>query len=300
MQSISRAGDVTSGYLEGSLDLPVDGQWLVRFGFFVPDYSGAAAPDDIFPDESVGPVSETDTILVNLNGNTKLLRASTALMGHKEPVEIMVQGQQLRFRFDFSSARPVKQLHPFISPGEVTLIRDRNPPPPPGGPGRLAATARDAVDGNQLSLGAKVSNGYITGRWTVEDQVKISVFSGSTLVTQTAFTNGALDIEVPSGSYSCLVLMPEFYAYFQKSCVVQPSVTTYLGDVSLSPILSPDTTRAVLSWGATPKDLDTYVTVPAPDPARPPCLIWYKNKKCNSGLSSQVKLDLDSLSLIHI
>jgi len=52
--------------------------------------------------------------------------------------------------------------------------------------------------------------------------------------------------------------------------------------------------RIVLAWGAKPKDLDSYLNVPDPDPAKKDCVIMYKNKKCNTGKMSQVKLDLDA------
>ena len=46
---------------------------------------------------------------------------------------------------------------------------------------------------------------------------------------QVAFADGVLAADVPSGSYSCIVLLPSFYAYFQKSCVVQPAVRSQCG-----------------------------------------------------------------------
>ncbi len=38
---------------------------------------------------------------------------------------------------------------------------------------------------------------------------------------------------------------------------IATQVTTFLGDLSLSPMLFPGTTRAVLAWGFPPRDLDT-------------------------------------------
>jgi hypothetical protein len=58
----------------------------------------------------------------------------------------------------------------------------------------------------------------------------------------------------------------------------------------LSPWLNPGNTRIVLSWGATPKDLDSYLSVPDADPSKKSCLINYKNKKCNGGKLSEVNL----------
>jgi hypothetical protein len=40
----------------------------------------------------------------------------------------------------------------------------------------------------------------------------------------------------------------------------------------------PEVSRIVLSWGASPKDLDSYLTVPHSDPAKDECVINYKKK----------------------
>jgi len=142
----------------------------------------------------------------------------------------------------------------------------------------------------------QVSSGNLAGVWTVSREVKLSLFYGSTLVTQLEFDKGNLEVELPAGTYSCIALLPNFYAYFLRDCSVLSKATNFLGDISLSPELTPGTTRAVLSWGSTPKDLDTYVSVPSSDPARPSCLVMYKSKTCNAGASTQVSLDLDSTS----
>jgi hypothetical protein len=296
-RSLSRADDVPSGFLEGVMNLPVDGRWLVRFGFFSPAFSARADPNAIFPTQSIGQPSAGATIDMNINGVTQTFRASSSNFGQKLPVEFTVEGQQLRYRFDFRSSSPIRRLHPFITPGEVVLVRDRNPAPPPppdGSRGKAMATARDAVDGNVLAMGAMVSNGYIAASWKVADEVDISFFTGSTLVSKQTFKNGNLEADVPPGSYSCIAVADNFYAYFLRQCDVLPRVPTYLGDLSLSPMLNPGTTRAVLTWGFPPKDLDTYLTVPGASASQPPCLIWYKNKVCNKDAMTQVSLDLDS------
>lgn len=43
-------------------------------------------------------------------------------------------------------------------------------------------------------------------------------------------------------------------------------------------MLNPGDTRIVLTWGAKPKDLDVYLTVPHSDPAKDDCVINYKKK----------------------
>mmetsp|Transcript_4991 Transcript_4991/g.15814 ORF Transcript_4991/g.15814 Transcript_4991/m.15814 type:complete len:363 (+) Transcript_4991:7119-8207(+) len=279
------------------MNLPVDGRWLVRFSFFAPAYSATAGPDDIFPTQSIGQPVDGDAIDMNLNGVKKTQATSPDLYGHKVPMEFTIEGQQLRYRFDFRSSSPVRRLHPFITSGEVILLRDRNNPPPlpptAAGMGTLNAHVTDAVDGQDLAVGSQVSNGYVANAWTIAQEATLYVYSGSTLVTQLQFNRGSLEAQVPAGDYSCIALMPNFYAIFVKECDVFPKVTSYIGELALSPVLTPGTTRAVLSWGASPKDLDTYVTVPGSDASRTPCLVSYKSKKCGSG-STQVSLDLDS------
>jgi len=191
----------------------------------------------------------------------------------------------------------VRQLHPFITAGEITLIRDRNPPPTASGPeGKLIVSKiADAVDGLAIQPNKKVSNGYVKKRWKIDGEAKIYVYQGSTLVRELTAVKAKLSESLPAGSYSCITVHSKFYASFVQHCDILPQPQkTYLGQISLSPWLNPGNTRIVLNWGAKPKDLDSYLNVPAADPAHRDCLIWYKNKKCNTGSLSEVKLDLDA------
>jgi len=88
---------------------------------------------------------------------------------------------------------------------------------------------------------------------------------------------GALSEQFSVGPYSCMLRHENFYTVFIKNCDVA-AAGTVLGDISMSPILNPGDSRVVLNWGAKPKDLDTYLTVPRGDPSKPDCLISYKNK----------------------
>jgi len=293
-QSIARLDDTQQGYIEGVMELPVDGRWLVRFGFFVPS-KGPAEAEEIFPDERFGDPNESDEYRLNINGQQRTLLASRELRGHKEAIDLVVEGQELRYRFDFRAAEVPRFVHAFFSNAEVTLVRDKNLPPPSSGNGRIVAEAVDAVDGKTLSVGRRVSNGYVEGAWKVQENPKLSVFAGSTLVKELVFSNGKLDEEVPQGPFSCIATLTDFYAVFVRNCKVQAG-TNYLGQLSLSPVLNPGNTRVVLNWGATPSDLDTYLTVPDWNPARESCQISYKNKVCNRGKIDQVKLDLDATS----
>jgi len=295
--SISRQADVQEGVLEGVFNLPVKGVWLLRFGFFVPAYNRQAYLNAIFPGESVETVAEGDSIEVNINGVTKTLTSTPDLQGHKEFVELTAEGMQIRYSFHFKSSKVPKILHPFVSPGEVTLLRDSNEAPAGAGTmGTMVASAVDAVDGKTLNVGRSVSNGYIASEWVIQQDPKVLIFQGSTLVRETTFLNGKLDETLPVGQYSCIGILRRFYTFFIRNCNVVAG-TNYLGPFPFSPVLNPGNTRIVLEWGATPSDLDSYLTVPPP-PSNPghPCLLMYRNKKCDEGTLSQVTLDLDALA----
>lgn len=296
-KSVTRQSDSQTGAIEGVFNLPVKGVWLVRFGFFVPGYSQQAYLNAIFPTESVESVAEGDTIEVNLNGRTEIHTTTPQLQGHKEFVEYTVEGMQLRYAFKFTSSKIPRVVHPFVTPAEITLERDSALPPTPSSEtGTLDATAVNAVDGKKLNIGRKLSNGYVENSWTIETNPKLLIFQGSTLVRETSFSGGRLSEDLPVGDFSCIGILHRFYAFFMRRCTIGPG-TNYLGNFPFSPVLNPGNTRIVLEWGATPSDLDSYLSVPAlPSNPGPPCQLWYRNKKCNAGTIMEVNLDLDALS----
>ena len=265
-----------------SPDLPVDGHWRVRFAFYTPAFDHGAVMGSVFPEQSLAPGSPEDAIDVNINGQMQTLVAQRSLAGHKEEVEIIMDGQRMLFSFKFRSSKGVKQLHPFITAGEIALIKDRLPPPAPSGPlGTVYSNIADAVDGKAIKPNKKVSNGYVKGAWKIDSEARFLVFQGSTLVRELEFSGSKLH--------------SHFYTVFLPDCKILPKPQkTFLGQLSMSPWLNPGNTRIVLNWGAVPKDLDSYLHVPNADPAKGDCLISYKSRVCNSGLLSEVKLDLDA------
>jgi hypothetical protein len=292
--SVHRLGDTSeAGFLEGHYNLPVDGRWKVAFDFFVPKYDGGNAAESIFPNEAISAVSADDAIDCNINGVLKTLKSSADLAGHKQSLEFEVEGQVLTYRFDFLSPSVPSFAHPFITAAEITLIRDRNQAPAGGATGKVQAKCIDAVDGRPIKDNGKVSNGYKKKAWKLDSDPTLSVFKGSTLIAQKDMPKGRYKDQLPVGSYSCMVRHVNFYTTFIKNCDIT-SQGLQLGDVALSPVLNPGDSRVVLEWGAKPKDLDSYLTVP--QGARPDCVINYKNKKCNKNKITQVKLDLDATS----
>jgi len=209
--SLIKMDQVATGFLEGVMNLPVDGQWQIRFGFFTPTYIAGTDPSVVFPAESMGPPVVGDSISMNINGLTQIFNVTSTATGKRLPVVFTVEDQQLRYRFIFMSPTPVGRAHPFISPGEVVLLRDRNVltaalAAPATLLGNLAASAIDAADGNLLAKGAAVSNGYVAGAWSITQEATLSVFSGTTLVAQLSFSGGKINAALPAGTYSCIAV----------------------------------------------------------------------------------------------
>ncbi len=149
-QSVTRQADVLEGNLVGFIDLPVNGQWRVRFAFFVPALASVVS-EAIFPLEGIDAVSPDDSVEVTINGVVKTLTAEISLRGHKKEVEMLIDGQRLLYVFKFKSSKGVVQLHPFVTAAEISLVRDRNPSPAGPGPiGTIVGGVIDAVDGKPI------------------------------------------------------------------------------------------------------------------------------------------------------
>jgi len=150
--------------------------------------------------------------------------------------------------------------------------------------------------GRKLKENSKVSNGYKKKAWKVETDPTLSIFKGSTLILSKTMPKGKIRKRFPVGKFSCMIKHINFYTVFVPDCDIEARKGLELGDIAMSPVLNPGDSRIVLNWGSRPKDLDSYLTVPHSDPAKPDCVINYKNKICNTMKVTQVKLDLDSVS----
>lgn len=278
--SVQRQADTNQpSFLQGHYDMPLDGRWLVKFDFFVPKYDKAAHPESIFPSEAIGAVSNEDVIEVYINGVKKTLQTNSDLAGHKQAIEFEVEGQVLEYRFDFLSPTVPTYTHPFITAAEISLVRDRNPSPAMGNvKARVRGLCIDAVDGRKLKENSKVSNGYKKKAWKVETDPTLSIFKGSTLILSKTMPKGKIRERFPVGKFSCMIKHINFYTVFVPDCDIEAREGLELGDIAMSPVLNPGDSRIVLNWGSRPKDLDSYLTVPHSDPAKPDCVINYKNK----------------------
>ena len=85
----------------------------------------------------------------------------THTQGKRTFVVQQASGRAIRFRFDFFTVTAARALRPFLSPFELSLVRDRHPPPPPAGGGggkgngTLAGRLVDTADGSPIAEGTK-------------------------------------------------------------------------------------------------------------------------------------------------
>ena len=291
-----RLGEALSGFMQGSIDLPVYGVWLVKVEYFVPEYEAHVPKNEEFPDEAYDRVNLADSIKITLNDNVRDISSeqAVALPGHKTQLEFQVEGQLFTYRFDFKSGDNL--LHsaasrPFLTAGEVSLLHDMNAPPAPASSalGTLKAVAIDAVDARKVTAGGRVSNGYVPKSWLVQGDPVLSVYKGSTLVMSAAMPGSKLNKKLRVGDYSCMVRHRNFYTAFVRHCNIKAG-ERIPGPVPLVPVLDPGQRRFVLTWGGRPRDLDSYLRTPTE------CVVFYGNQKCNHNLLTFVKEDVDERS----
>jgi len=291
LASETKLDNANSGFIEGVVELPVDGRWELQFYIGSPAYD-RNAPDDVnFPTQNVGEPDHEETAKLIFGNNEKTYINNANLQGHKKFVKQYIDGQTFRFRFEFESANAVRKLHMWISTGQITLIRDRNPPARISTKmGTLVGKAINACDGKRLKPGNKVSNGYIKNAWKNNDEANLMLFQGSTLIYEVPMNKGSFNLKVPAGRYTCVATHGKYYSFYDPDCEVKAGKRKRK-IVAMSPMLNPGSARIVLSWGKRPRDLDSYLTAPHKDHGKPPCEVNFRNKKCRS---APIRLDVDA------
>lgn len=145
--------------------------------------------------------------------------------------------------------------------------------------GFVSMTATVSITENEMtSLNAtlvRAGNGTITGTVVSAttalplDSVLISVrsgfnaLSGDVIATTSTDANGYYSIDLPSGYYT-FELSCANYTPGQINVAVEGN-TSKSANGSLSPIMSSDTYRIVLTWGTSPRDLDSHLVGTASD-----------------------------------
>jgi len=120
--------------------------------------------------------------------------------------------------------------------------------------------AEDSLEGLEGIIAGKVQNalnGSGVSNATLEVRKGINILSGEVLKTITSDDNGNYSLELPTGSYT-LVVHAEGYTDTSVTINVVGNQTKQK-DLSISPLLEEGNLRIVLSWGASPQDLDSHL-----------------------------------------
>jgi hypothetical protein len=274
------------GFVQGSITLPIDGQWLLQLYVGGPSYDKNTPTSQVWPTESAGVPDATDYIKMTFNGQEQIWTNAAQLQGKKTVVVQPIVGNILNYRFDFRSSSTISRLHPLVSNGQITIVQDRNTLPPQIlSTGKVVGKCINGVDGKIIKPGDIISNGGAPPENVMKipdssAEVRLSLFVGSTLVMTVPVKDGQFSISVPAGKYGVIATMSHFYAFYDEEFEVVAGQNNNLLGV-LSPVLNPGMTRVVLVWGGNPRDLDSYMSSTATDSSKPGCLVSYKKKKCD-------------------
>lgn len=152
------------------------------------------------------------------------------------------------------------------------------------GPGNVSGRVLNALNGtglNGLILNLRVGINAMNGT------VVASVYTGSN--GSYYFNNlnaGNYTVEASGSGYNT--------AYLTITCI--GGTTTGNQNITVTPILLPGETRIILTWGATPSDLDSHLTGPLPDGTRFHMFYPYAQSNSGSPWPQYVTLDLDDVT----
>jgi hypothetical protein len=274
------------GFVQGSIALPVDGQWLLQLYVGGASFDKNAPSSQEWPTENAGVPDATDSVKMTFNGEEHIWTNDAQFQGKKTIVIQQIVGNVLNYRFDFKSSSTIIRLHPLVSNGQITIVQDKNSfLPQTVSSGNIFGKCINGVDGKIIKPGDVISNGGLSPGNTMKipdgsPEVHLSLFLGSTLVMTVPVRNGQFSVSVPAGKYGVIATMPHFDAFYDEQFEVVAGQNSNLLAV-LSPVLNPGMTRVVLVWGANPKDLDSYMSSTSTDSSKPGCLVSYKKKKCD-------------------
>jgi hypothetical protein len=132
-------------------------------------------------------------------------------------------------------------------------------------------------------------NGTGVGGLNVNIRRGINVQSGTVLYSASTQSDGSYSFpSLSAGNYTAEISGSGYVAtYVTLVCI---GGTTTLKDATISPNMSSDQTRIVLTWGASPKDIDLHLTGPAVEGSR--FHVYWANRN----YLSYVNLDLDDTS----
>lgn len=118
----------------------------------------------------------------------------------------------------------------------------------------------------------------------------MNVQSGETVATTQTDSNGQYSMELAAGYYTIEMVLDGYTTGYMNIRVDGGEVGT--ANASLSPIMSSKTYRVVLTWGASPSDLDSHLTGSAADATS--FHIYFDNKVANKTNGIEIgNLDVD-------
>ncbi len=151
------------------------------------------------------------------------------------------------------------------------------------GEGNISGTISNALTGEGVSgLTIKLREG-------------INVTSGTVIASTITETEGYYSVTNLNAGYYTAEVSGTGYntTYFTVICI--GGTTTDNQSASITPVLLPGEIRIILTWGATPPDIDSHLTGPLPDGAR--FHMYYPSAEANAGSPwpEYVKLDRDDV-----
>ena len=128
---------------------------------------------------------------------------------------------------------------------------------------------------------------------TINFRRGIDAVTGDIIGTTTTDADGFYRITLPAGNYTGEITGSGYSTgYFLVVSIGRQ--TTLNQNAAITPILSPGETRIILTWGETPRDLDSHLTGPAPDGSR--FHIYYADRTYTYAGTTYADLDLDDVT----
>jgi hypothetical protein len=146
------------------------------------------------------------------------------------------------------------------------------------GNGTVSGTIKDSLTGSGLA------------GVTVSLRAGLNTQTGAVVITGTTNGAGLYSINVPTGYYTAELAKAGYITAF-ISIFSLGGQTTSDQNASISPVLAAGETRIVLTWGGTPDDLDSHLTVPTT--SGPRFHIYYPSahQSVNDGTIAQLDAD---------
>ena len=117
--------------------------------------------------------------------------------------------------------------------------------------------------------------------------------SGSYYKKCTSSSSGKFSVKLPKGQYTLQIKKSGYItSYFNIS--VSGSDTSYSNHYSISKSMASGTYRIVLTWGSTPRDLDSHLSGPLPSGSR--FHTYFVSKNAYNGSNLVANLDIDDMS----